>query len=401
MLTEIHAMVLSLPSIPSVSCACIVLVLWLTIDKIMWYAGTELIETMGVDDSVNATIRIHLDIMLPATPCSAIAVDAADDSGAPHADVEHHIVKRRVNAAGAAFGAAERHQLGLSLKTQDELHAERVKTAEQAPAVVDGQEQESVEAAELAAGLEPECGNCYGAGAEGECCNTCQDVRKAYNARGWSFDPSAVSQCAKEGFMQTLRSQESEGCNVYGYMDVPKVPGSFHLGPAHSFAHAHPHVEDLTEFTLRTWNSSHGIASLTFGRLLPHVQPPLKGATRTLATDAPPGAHQYYLTAVPTTYKYAKPTATGQVIEAHQYSVTEHFRRMDLPDAKGLPGIWFYYRFSPIAVSVEEYSRSFGHLLSGLIALAGGVYSVLGLLDSALYRSMLGWSRKNLGGMLG
>ena len=27
---------------------------------------------------------------------------------------------------------------------------------------------------------EPECGSCYGAGDEGECCNTCDEVRLAY-----------------------------------------------------------------------------------------------------------------------------------------------------------------------------------------------------------------------------
>ncbi|CAN0440544.1 unnamed protein product, partial [Ectocarpus sp. 13 AM-2016] len=37
-------------------------------------------------------------------------------------------------------------------------------------------------------GQEEEC-NCYGAGAEGECCRTCEDVRKAYRRKGWRLNP--------------------------------------------------------------------------------------------------------------------------------------------------------------------------------------------------------------------
>lgn len=38
---------------------------------------------------------------------------------------------------------------------------------------------------------EEEC-NCYGAGFEGECCRTCEDVRTAYRRKGWRLDASAV-----------------------------------------------------------------------------------------------------------------------------------------------------------------------------------------------------------------
>lgn len=34
--------------------------------------------------------------------------------------------------------------------------------------------------------------NCYGAGSEGECCRTCQDIRAAYRRRGWKFDKTAI-----------------------------------------------------------------------------------------------------------------------------------------------------------------------------------------------------------------
>lgn len=40
-------------------------------------------------------------------------------------------------------------------------------------------------------GDEEEC-NCFGAGFEGECCRTCDDVKAAYRRKGWRLDASAV-----------------------------------------------------------------------------------------------------------------------------------------------------------------------------------------------------------------
>jgi hypothetical protein len=40
------------------------------------------------------------------------------------------------------------------------------------------------------------CGDCYGAQeTASDCCNTCGDVEQKYSRKGWSFDPSVVTQC--------------------------------------------------------------------------------------------------------------------------------------------------------------------------------------------------------------
>lgn len=36
------------------------------------------------------------------------------------------------------------------------------------------------------------CGSHYGAGEDGECCNTCDDVKRAYSRKGWQM-PSLVN----------------------------------------------------------------------------------------------------------------------------------------------------------------------------------------------------------------
>ena len=41
--------------------------------------------------------------------------------------------------------------------------------------------------------LYSECGSCYGA--KNGCCNTCEDVRAAYEAKGWVFNAALILQC--------------------------------------------------------------------------------------------------------------------------------------------------------------------------------------------------------------
>lgn len=53
----------------------------------------------------------------------------------------------------------------------------------------------------------------------------------------------------------------------------------------------------------------------------------------------------------------------------------------------GMPGIFFQYELSPLMVKYTEKDRSFGHFITNLCAIIGGVYTVAGLLDKILYNS--------------
>lgn len=56
------------------------------------------------------------------------------------------------------------------------------------------------------------------------CCNTCHDIRVAYNAKGWAVPPlSTFKQC--EGVEDNFhKSREpEEGCQIYGYLQVSRV----------------------------------------------------------------------------------------------------------------------------------------------------------------------------------
>ena len=51
-------------------------------------------------------------------------------------------------------------------------------------------------------------------------------MREAYRRRGWAFkNPDTIEQCRREGFSQKMQEQKNEGCQVYGFLEVNKVPG--------------------------------------------------------------------------------------------------------------------------------------------------------------------------------
>ena len=77
--------------------------------------------------------------------------------------------------------------------------------------------------------MTPLCGSCYGAeSAELKCCNSCEDVKKAYNAKGWALrDFSGIAQCGQK----QAEVVPDEGCRVEGTLKVSKISGSFHLVP--------------------------------------------------------------------------------------------------------------------------------------------------------------------------
>jgi Endoplasmic reticulum vesicle transporter len=109
----------------------------------------------------------------------------------------------------------------------------------------------------------PDCGSCYGAGAPGQCCNSCEEVQALYLQKGWSFDPAIVTQCAKK-MMELATNGPKEGCNVYGFVEVPRVAGNIHFAPGRSFQSSEMHVHDLMQFAMQSFNTTHFINAFSF-----------------------------------------------------------------------------------------------------------------------------------------
>lgn len=239
--------------------------------------------------------------------------------------------------------------------------------------------------------VEGYCGSCYGASPDPTaCCNSCDDVRAAYRQRKWGFPGEAnFEQCRREGQRRANRREEGEGCNVYGTMQVARVTGSFHIAPA-SRAKAGPGrlgallaPPTLAPSEVGHFNVTHEIRRLSFGTDFPGQTNPLDAVW----THSPGGAAiaRYFLKVVPTTYEFLG----GRTVDTNQFSVTQYFKPIDAAAEHFVPPtITFTFELTPIRVRKTE--RRGGSLLgffTRCAALIGGLFTVAGIVDSALYHS--------------
>lgn len=320
-----------------------------------------------VDTSRGETLKIYLDVTFPSLACSIISLDAMDISGEQHLDVKHDIFKKRLDSTGKAVEPPKQENIGgPQIQEPLQWHGGRLEHNE------------------------TYCGSCFGAQQSDEdCCNSCEEVREAYRRKGWALtNPDLIDQCKREGWLQKIKDEEGEGCNVYGSLEVNKVAGNFHFAPGKSFQQSNVHVHDFLVFQKESFNVSHRINELSFGPHFPGVVNPLDRAQRIQMT--PTGMYQYFIKVVPTMYKDIR----GHKIQTNQFSVTEHFRVVEFGTSRTLPGVFFFYDLSPIKVNFDQTKTSFLHFLTNVCAIVGGVFTVSGIIDAFVYHGQKAIKKK-------
>ncbi|KAG9135357.1 hypothetical protein Leryth_007137 [Lithospermum erythrorhizon] len=183
--------------------------LLLFFSELSLYFHTVKESTLLVDTSRGEKLHINFDITFPAIRCSLLGVDTMDISGEQHLDIRHDIFMKRIDPLGNVI---EVKQEGLGAKKIEK------------PLQRHGGRLEHNEAY---------CGSCYGAEtSDHHCCNSCEEVREAYQKKGWGMtNTDLIDQCKREGFIQRIKDEEGEGCNLHGSLEVNKVAGNFHFIP--------------------------------------------------------------------------------------------------------------------------------------------------------------------------
>ncbi|CAK8694805.1 unnamed protein product [Clavelina lepadiformis] len=285
-----------------------------------------------------------------------------DVSGQKQINVDHTLMKQRLNADGSLVDTTAKpmKSLGIAGKNQtEELPADR-------------------------------CESCFGAETEDiTCCNTCKDVKEAYRRKGWAFPrDGSIPQCEREPTVMP-DINIGEGCMLYGHLEVNKVAGNFHISPGRSYEMGHLHVHDMDGATGKLdINVSHTINHLSFGTSYPGQEHPLDGLT--VYADKGANAFQYFTKIVPTTYK----SLSGATLRTNQFSVTRHKKVALHTGDTILPGMYLSYELSPMMVRYVEKQRSFMHFLTSACAIVGGVFTVAGILDSFIYHGTTALHRK-------
>ncbi|KAI8800756.1 endoplasmic reticulum vesicle transporter-domain-containing protein [Cladochytrium replicatum] len=343
----------------AVTLASAIIISLLMISEFVDWTSVTVQPSLVVDKARKEKMQINMNITFPRVPCYLLSVDVMDVAGEHQNDILHDMFKVRLDNAGRAI-TKEKGSLGPN------------------------KESEAVEKAKNITSAPGYCGSCYGGQPpESGCCNTCDEVRRAYLEKGWSFtNPEEVEQCVGEGWMDKMKEQANEGCNVHGHLEVNKVAGNFHFAPGKSFQQSNMHVHDLHPyFQNYHFDFSHEIHSLSFGQSI-NFQNPLDRISKDTVQSY--FMYQYFTKVVGTKYTFLN----GTTIYTNQFSATEHERdlspRPGIPSG-GLPGVFFNFEISPMLVVMTEYRKPFTHFLTDVCAIVGGIFTVAGLLDSFIY----------------
>ncbi|KAI9102549.1 endoplasmic reticulum vesicle transporter-domain-containing protein [Phlyctochytrium arcticum] len=345
----------------AVTLASAVVIVILLFSEFIDWRRIEMQPSLEVDKARKEKLWINLNISVPKVPCYLLTIDVMDVAGEHQNDIESTIYKVRLDEQGRHI-EAEKGAIGESKDTP------------QSKAV------------------DPNfCGSCYGAPPpEGNCCNTCESVQKAYAEKAWSIaDLTRFEQCVAEGWAEKIATQSKEGCNIWGSVEVNKVAGNFHLAPGKSFLQSGMHVHDLQPYLRQhKFDFSHTINSLSFGRMVGFANP-LDGVSKHTTKEY--YMYQYYIKVVSTRFKFMN----GTVINTNQFSATEHERdTAPRSGSGGLPGVFLNYDISPMLITYTEYRKPLSHFLTDICAVVGGMFTVAGILDSFIYTTEKTLKRK-------
>jgi len=370
-------------AIASILCGIIILVLvW---GEFLFYLKVTVVPEIALDQNRNEKLNVTFDITFPHIGCAFLGVDTMDVSGNHQLDITHGVFKQRLMEDGREIATPRRELVDSRPSKNEKLESEQ---KERDAAAGLSEEKEGKEADDK------KCGDCYGAKSQAiPCCNTCDDLRRAYEAKGWLLNRDTVPQCVEEMNTEEMKVQRRthEGCRVYGYVTVNKVAGNFHIAPGQSLQSGHQHIHS-TSMLPDDINVSHTIKYLAFGEAYPgqvnpldqHTELDLEGAMMT----------QYFINVVPTVYSYRD----GHEMHTNQFSVTTHSQKVNLEEARkrgaGTPGMYISYDMSPISITYREYQRSFAHFLTGVCAIVGGIFTIMGFFDKVVYHTTHSFKEK-------
>ena len=219
------------------------------------------------------------------------------------------------------------------------------------------------------------------------CCNTCDELRNAYQSKGWdSAELSRTSeQCVREhGGEGAMVAKQGEGCRISGFLLVNKVAGNFHIAMGETHARGAGHIHQFNPAQIASYNVSHVVHSLSFGLPFPGQKNPLDG-TRNFPKEGS-GVYMFYVKVIPTVFLGAR---GRKVLETNQYSVAQQYRPavVDGQRQNVLPGLFFVYDFSPFSVTINDAkTTTLAQLVTSLCAILGGVITFARLADALLYQ---------------
>ena len=307
------------------------------------------VDTMGVNKVTSNAERLHVyvDITFHSLACELITLDSLDAAGEAHHDVhDGHISKRRLDRHGVPIEenfSREKANKNKHIETKLNDMDDEKKTP-----------SKSTRRRKLQS--------------------------TAVSFEGGFFDiNSLIREQFPNGIENAFQNKNKEGCEVMGYLEVNRIPGSFSISPGKSLQLGMSHIQLNVVSNL---NMTHTINRLAFGEAFPGALNLLDKNTRHLPPNA---VHQYFLKVVPTSFARLK----DATLATNQYSVTESSSKVKQSffgmDSHGKPsGVYFHYELSPIRIDFKERRNSVGEFILSVCSIVGGVATSSGIIHKIL-----------------
>jgi hypothetical protein len=184
----------------------------------------------------------------------------------------------------------------------------------------------------------------------------------------------------------------NEGCNLKGHFFVDAVPGSFLITSGFYGGT----VQRLASEGLLKINAQHKINEISFGetsqrylvwsnfgKQISKLSYSLNDVKKKYQQFT--NVYQYYLKIVPTKYLSYK-----DEINDYQYTYNSYAEK----GIHEMPSMHFRYDLSPITVEYKLYKETIMNFLINVFAILGGVFTVTGIIDAIIHKSVVILLRK-------
>ena len=391
----------------SIAGLCVLCVL-LVIEVSRYAFGWDAYHTeAAVDMNMNNMVPFNIDITFPGIPCHELSLSAMDATGHNEADVSDKLLKTPTDADGQPspllpdnegyVSSLQRPIAGPGAQTKDGTRPNTSSKGDDDEVVVNDPRSPNY------------CGPCphpprVAPPPKGsKCCNSCDSVIKAYEALGQTPPKkTTLQQCIWE------ISRGSPGCNLKGTFKLPKVKGNIHFAPGVGqnmppFGQ-YGHMYSLQQ--LMGFNTTHIINEFSLGdhnivRFSKRgVKSPLKGTRMYVTTPGMLAYTKYFISVVPTNYRVGEKMdsleasidsvrsgqGTFEEFTSYEYAVQSH--GMEFNSFAGMvmmdPMVMFLFDFHPIQITNVFKRPPFTHFLTKMCSIVGGVFVLLGFIDSAV-----------------
>jgi len=182
---------------------------------------------------------------------------------------------------------------------------------------------------------------------------------------------------ATQAYVTVKHHKELEtGCNVNGYLQVPRVPGRLELAAGNGDQTLDPTLTNVSHLVKRLYFSDarDGLRSQRVWPSLPHDAQqhlaPLNG--RHFCTQSFHEAYEHHLRVVST----VTPAGVG-----YQFS---HYGRTARQNVTVLPQARFFYDLEPFSIRVQHETKPWYNFITSLLAILGGIFVFLRLATMVL-----------------